>query len=133
VTAATTTGGRQPARERRALQRGSALLEVLIAVLLFSIGIISLLRVLGVAVGDAGDVEFRAVAAAMADTTIGRMWVDRAQLGNYVVTNAAVAELPGGTQTVAVNGNVVTVTITWQPPRTATARTHTVTATLVGN
>jgi len=133
VTASTATDGRRPGRARRDPQRGSALLEVLIAILLFAIGIISLLRVLGTAVRDSGDVEFRAVAATVADTTIGRMWVDRSQLANYVVTNAAVAELPSGTRTVAVNGNTVTVTINWQPPGAATTRTHTVTATLVGN
>ena len=61
--------------------RGFALIEALVAVLLFAIGIVALLRVLGTAVKDAGEVEYRAVAATLADATIGRMWVDRANLG----------------------------------------------------
>jgi len=126
------TSGRS-GRAPQGAQRGSALIEALIAIVLFGIGIVSLVRVLGTAVRDAGDVEFRSVAAAVADTTIARMWVDRSNLASYVVSNATLADLPGGTQTVTVNGNIVTVTINWQPPGTAAARTHTVTATLVGN
>jgi len=114
-------------------QRGSALIEALIAVLLFAIGIIALLRVLGVAVKDAGDIEYRAVAATIADATIGRMWVDRTNLASYVVAGAAVADLPAGSQTVTVAGNVVNVTIQWQPPGVGQVHSHTVTATLVSN
>jgi type IV pilus assembly protein PilV len=114
-------------------ERGSALVEALVAVLLFSIGIIALLRVLGASVKDAGDVEYRATAATIADQTIGRMWVDRGNLGAYAENAAALAALPNGTRTVTVTGNVVTVTINWQPPGADTARTHTVSATLVSN
>jgi Tfp pilus assembly protein PilV len=115
-------------------QRGSALIEVLVSVLLFAISIIALIRVLGAAVRESGDVEYRAVAANIADATIGRMWVDRANLANYVVANSPVADLPGGTLTVAVPAaNLVTVTVNWQPPGAILAHTHTVTATLAGN
>ena len=114
-------------------QRGSALIEVLVSVLLFAISILALIRVLGAAVRESGDVEYRAVAANVADATIGRMWVDRANLANYVGTTA-VADLPGGTLTVAPPAaNRVTVTVNWQPPGAVAAHTHTVTATLVGN
>lgn len=114
-------------------QRGSALVEALVSVLLFSIGIIALLRVLGASVKDAGDVEYRATAASIADETIGRMWVDRANLAAYVQNAAALAALPNGTRTVTVQGNVVTVTINWQPPGADAARTHSVSATLMSN
>ena len=114
-------------------QKGSALVEALVAVLLFSIGIIALLRVLGASVRDAGDVEYRTTAATIADETIGRMWVDRGNLGAYVEDGGALAALPNGTRTVAVAGNVVTVTINWQPPGADAARTHTVSATLMSN
>ena len=114
-------------------ERGSALVEALVAVLLFSIGIIALLRVLGASVKDAGDVEYRATAATIADETIGRMWVDRANLAAYVEDAAALAALPNGTRTVTVAGNVVTVTINWQPPGADDVRAHTVSATLMTN
>lgn len=116
-----------------ASERGSAMIEVLISMLLFSVAVLGLVRVLGVAVRDAGEVEYRAIAATVADETIGRMWVDRDNLGDYAVEDAEVDLLPGGLQTVAVDDNVVTVTVSWQPPGTADARVHTVAATIAGN
>ena len=116
-------------------QQGSALVEALVSVLLFSIAIIALMRVLGTAVKDSGDIQYRAIAATVADETIGRMWVDRGNLAAYeedAATLDAGLGLPGGTRTVDVDGNRVTVTIDWQPPGTG-AHTHTVTATLTGN
>jgi type IV pilus assembly protein PilV len=114
-------------------QRGSALVEVMVSVLLFSVGIIGLVRMLGTAVKDTGDVEFRAAAATLADETIGRMWVDRGNLVAHAVVDDPVAALPGGTRTVAVNGNVVTVTVSWQPPGEPRTRSHVTVATLASN
>ena len=113
--------------------RGFALIEALVAVLLFAVGIVALLRVLGTAIKDAGDVEYRAVAATLADGTIGRMWVDRPNWNTYAVVDDPVPELPNGLQTVTVAGNVVTITIRWQPPGAADERVHTVAGTLVTN
>jgi len=113
--------------------RGSALIEALVAVLLFAIGIVALLRVLGTAVKDAGEVEYRAVAATLVDATIGRMWVDRANLAAYEVADDPVPELPNGLQTIEVDGNVVNINIRWQPPGAANERAHAVSATLVAN
>ena len=115
------------------IQRGSALVEVMVSVLLFSVGIIGLVRMLGTAVKDTGDVEYRAAAATLADETIGRMWVDRGNLAAHAVVDDPVAALPGGTRTVAVNGNVVTVTVSWQPPGEARTRNHVTVATLASN
>jgi len=112
--------------------RGSALVEVLVSVLLFSIGIVALVRLLGTAVKDTGEIEYRSQATAIADELIGRMWVDRGNLPGYVADAAALPELPGGTRTVDVDGNVVTVTIGWQAPG-GPPRNHVVVATLAGN
>jgi type IV pilus assembly protein PilV len=109
------------------------MVEVLISMLIFSVAVLGLVRVLGVAVRDAGEVEYRAIAATVADETIGRMWVDRDNLGDYAVEDAEVELLPGGLQTVAVDDNVVTVTVTWLPPGAADARVHAVAATIAGN
>lgn len=123
-----------PGRQRLSCdQQGSTLVEVLVSVLLFSVGIIALLRTLGIAMQDSGDVEYRAVASTVADERIGRMWVDRSNLAAYAESNTVLAQLPNGTRTVTVNGNVVTVTVTWQPPSALLARNHRVTATISGN
>jgi type IV pilus assembly protein PilV len=118
-------------RPRR--QRGTTMVEVLVSVLLFSLGIVALLRVLGTAVQDTGSLQYRATAATLADSYIGRMWVDRGNLPSYAGTNVAVPELPNGKRTVTVAGNVVTVQISWQAPGATTASNHQVSATIVGN
>ena len=111
---------------------GSAMVEVLVAVLLFAIGIVALVRLLGTAVKDTGETEYRSQAVTLADEQIGRMWVDRANLAAYEEDDAALADLPAGTRTVEVDGDVVTVTIGWQAPGGA-PRTHVVSATLASN
>jgi type IV pilus assembly protein PilV len=113
-------------------ERGSAIVEVLVSLLLFSVGIVALVRLLGSAVKDTGEIEYRARATVIADEQIGRMWVDRGNLPGYVVDAAALPELPGGTRTVGVQGNVVTVSIGWQAPG-GPPRNHVVVATLAGN
>ena len=114
-------------------QRGSALVEALVAVLLFSIGVHC--AAAGARRVGQGRRRRRVPrdAATIADETIGRMWVDRGNLGAYVETEAALAHLPAGTRTVTVAGNVVTVTINWQPPGEDDVRAHMVAATLASN
>lgn len=114
-------------------ERGATLVEVLVAMLLFSVGVIGLLRSLGSAVQDTGAIQYRATAAALADNHLGRMWVDRNNLATYVVANAAVPELPNGSRTVTLAGNVVTVNISWQAPGALVASNHQVVATIATN
>jgi type IV pilus assembly protein PilV len=114
-------------------QRGSTLVEVMVSVVLFSVGVIGLMRVLGTAVQDTGSLQYRSTAATLADTTIGQMWVDRNNLAAYATAGTAVPELPNGQRVVTVAGNVVTVAISWQAPGSAQPSTHQITATVVGN
>jgi type IV pilus assembly protein PilV len=114
-------------------QRGSTMVEVMVSVLLFSVGVIGLMRVLGTAVQDTGSLQYRSTAANLADTAIGQMWVDRGNLPAYATAGTAVPELPNGNRVVTVVGNVVTVAISWQAPGAAQPSTHQITATIVGN
>jgi type IV pilus assembly protein PilV len=123
---------------KRLQQRGSTLIEVMVSVVLFSIGIIGLIRVLGVAVTDSGAIGYRSVASTIADEIIGRMWVDRANLAGYVGTNLPVPELPSGTRTVTVDNTsparqIVTVTVRWQPPGSSVVSNHQISATIASN
>ena len=120
-------------RNLPAAQRGSTMVEVMVSVVLFSVGVIGLMRVLGTAVQDTGSLQYRSTAATRADTAIGEMWVDRGNLPAYVTAGTAVPELPNGQRVVTVAGNVVTVTINWQAPGAAQPSSHRVTATIVGN
>jgi type IV pilus assembly protein PilV len=115
----------------RACQRGSMMIEVLVSVLLLSVSILGLVRVLANSMQDAGELEYRSVASTVADESIGRMWVaDRADLDALEVADQAVPQLPNGLQTIEVDDDVVTVTITWQAPNSAGPSNHQVTATI---
>ena len=54
---------RNPRHGSQAGQRGSTLTEVMVSVVLFSVGVIGLMRVLGTAVQDTGSLQYRATAA----------------------------------------------------------------------
>jgi type IV pilus assembly protein PilV len=97
-------------------QAGVVLLEVLAAILIFSIGILSVISLQAAAVANVSDAKYRLDASAIADRVIGQMWANQAGMGSYVGTSA-VDELPDGSMTVALaSASDVTVTITWQPP-----------------
>lgn len=118
----------------RSTQRGSMMVEVLVSVVLLSVSVLGLVRVLAQSVKDSGELEYRSAASTIADEAIGRMWVmDPANLATYAAAQTGpMSDLPSGTRTIAVAGNVVTVTITWQVPG-ATASRHQISATLAKN
>ncbi len=69
---------------RPAAQRGSMLLEALIALLLFSMGILGLMGLQAVAVKNTADAKYRTEAAFLANQIIGQMWADNpANLAAY--------------------------------------------------
>ncbi len=64
-------------------QCGSALLEALIAILIFSMGIIALMGLQAASIKNSIDAKYRADAAYLTNQIIGQMWVDRANLDSY--------------------------------------------------
>lgn len=108
------------------------LLEALIAILIFAVGILGIVGLQGTAVKQVTDAKYRSDAALLANQYIGSMWVgDRtvATLQNNYTTgnanytawkNTVMATLPVPTAnppTVAVdNASIVTVTIYWRAP-----------------
>lgn len=64
-------------------QRGSALLEALIAILIFSMGIIALMGLQAASIKNSIDAKYRADAAYLTNQIIGQMWVDRTNLDSY--------------------------------------------------
>jgi type IV pilus assembly protein PilV len=117
----------------RAAQQGSMMIEVLVSVLLLSVSILGLVRVLGNSMQDAGELEYRSVASTVADESIARIWVgDRSDMEDFEVEDQAVPQLPNGTQTIDVDGTIVTVTVNWQAPD-GPVRSHQVVATITEN
>lgn len=64
-------------------QRGSTLLEALVAIFIFSIGVLGLIGLQAVSIKNSIDAKYRADAAFLANQIIGQMWVDRGNIDNY--------------------------------------------------
>jgi type IV pilus assembly protein PilV len=115
-------GGKIVHKQRSALvkpaQQGVVLLEVMIAILIFSMGVLAIVGLQAVMVKNTADSKYRADASYIAQQAIGRMWSDPANAASYVETNTDISSLlPDGKRTVAQTGpNQFTVTITWQQP-----------------
>lgn len=58
-------------------QRGSALLEALFAILIFSIGLLALVALQAVSIKNSIDAKYRSDASYVANQIIAQMWVDR--------------------------------------------------------
>lgn len=113
-------------------QAGIALVEALIAILLFSLGILMLVGLQAAMTKNVTHAKLRAEAAFLANQLIGQMWVDQANLSKYAVSNRACTTedfnkctnwlaqvgqaLPGGQATVTVTNQDVRVVLNWQLP-----------------
>src|SRR5512134_3076191 len=64
-------------------QRGATLLEALIGILIFSVGILALVGMQALAIKHMSDAKYRSDAAFFANQIIGQMWVNRGSLGSY--------------------------------------------------
>lgn len=124
---------RRPAgsRARRGM-RGVALIEALVGILLFCIGLLGLVGLQATMSRAQTDAKFRADASYLASEVVGSMWADRTNLANYATTPGTVcslarcaawvakvqAALPSATATIAVtpSSGAVSVTLTWTPP-----------------
>ena len=130
----------------KARQGGSMLIEALVSLLIFSIGVLSLIGMQATAIKQVNDAKFRSDASFLANQVIGEMWVNRTNLAAYAYAGGQVptvlgnwiadvqSALPGADvnpPTIAIGaGNVVTVTVSWQPPNTPTPHKHLVVATI---
>lgn len=111
-------------------QRGMALIEGLIAILIFSIGILSIVGLQAANLRQAAEAKYRTDASFLASQTLGMIWADRSNLKDS--TGEKVESLPNGKRTVKVVGDQVTVTITWQLPGEKAAHSHVVVAQISG-
>ena len=130
-------------------QRGVMLLEALIAILLFSIGILAVVGLQATSIAQVGQAKYRADAAFLANQVIAQMWADRNNIPSYAWNSGAApakvsawanhvnSSLPAATTykpTITVAPTVyagppaytdyqVTVTVFWQTPEEANAKT----------
>jgi type IV pilus assembly protein PilV len=116
-------------------QQGIVLLEALVAVLLFSMGVLALVGLQAAMMKNTEDSKYRSEASYLAQQTLGKLWVDPTGLAagtSSLIGAASAPGLPNGTRTVAVSGTEVTVTLAWQQPGQA-AHQYTAIANIAGN
>jgi type IV pilus assembly protein PilV len=142
-------------RSSPARQHGGFLLEALVGILIFTLGVLGLVALQARAIAYTGDAQHRGEAAYLANSYINKMWADsRANIASRYASSGQVefdaleaavfARLPGasgiagnpsvtivqpgaaGTTDALANGTgitltgtgtVVTIVISWQPPR----------------
>jgi type IV pilus assembly protein PilV len=102
----------------RSPQQGAILLEALLAVLIFSMGILALVGLQAAMVKNTSDAKYRAEASFIAQQKLGDIWVGGTDLANHEVEDEDVSgKLPSGKRSVSVSADrIVTVTVTWRVP-----------------
>lgn len=115
-------------RARRSRQRGIALIEALVGILIFAFGIIGLVGLQVAMTRAQGNAKFRADAAYLGNQVIGQMWADRTNLNSYNTAsscasytpcqdwqNKVATTLPQGAGTIVADpaSGSVALTVTW--------------------
>jgi type IV pilus assembly protein PilV len=120
------------------LQQGVVLLESLIAILIFSIGILGVVGMQAVMIKNSNDSKYRAIASFVAQQKIGLIWADpdpsRPGYTSPVESETDISNLlPAGTRTVTTPavGQFI-ITITWQLPGSTEEHNFTTTARITG-
>lgn len=138
----------------RLQERGATLLEAMVGILIFSLGILALVGMQALAIKQVNDAKYRADASFLANQIVGEMWVNRTNVASYAYAGSGTPptvlanwvtsvqnSLPGITgaanlPTVTVAGAApnwtVTVTVFWQPPAAGAAHNHVTVAYING-
>ena len=105
----------------RESQQGVVIIEALIAILIFSIGVLGIVGMQASMIKNTSDSKFRSDASNIAQRRIGEIWADpdptRAGYISFVESGVSISDsLPNGTRTTAQSGVQFTVTVNWQQP-----------------
>lgn len=142
---------------QRFFQRGYLLIEGLISILIFSVGILAIFGLQAVSIKNSSEAKYRADASFLANQIVGYMWGDRANLSAYAHLASGSACSPSGTastnttvtgwlaevgtalpgaattkQQITVDANTVTVTVCWKSPQDAGYHPYTAIAQING-
>ena len=126
----------------RSTQQGSIVLEALISILIFSIGILAIVGLQAASIKNTAAAKFRTDASLLANRVIGQMWLgDKTNAtlvanfsspdgADYVTWADTVSQaLPGASAvppTIAIDANNnATITVFWQAPDEAEAHNYT--------
>lgn len=103
----------------QSMQQGVVLIEAMVAILLFSVGVLAIAGLQASMIQNTSDTKLRAEAGYIAQQQIGRMWADstNAVAGVYN-TVTSVSDLPEGVVSVTapVIANEFVITVGWSSP-----------------
>lgn len=101
-------------------QMGSVLIEAMVAVTIFSMGVLALVGLQSAMIKNSSDNRYRAEAQMIAQTHIANMMAYGGDAANYIAKvdkNKIKSQLPNGTLTFsALTNSMVTVSVGWQLP-----------------
>jgi len=103
--------------------QGFLLIEVLVSLLIFSIGLLALIGMQNFAINDSLHGKYRTDASYLANSIVGQMMVDKSNIASYAdggsysnrtawdtkVTNS----LPNGSSSITISGSTVTIIVRW--------------------
>lgn len=144
---------RTPARLNS--QRGSFMLESLIAILIVALGVLGMVGLYARSIQNVDDSKYRGEAALLASTLVGQMWISDPQFSSLSAKFDSVVGGPGFVEFAAlvaqrfpnsliapivkVNAGAtatssdVVITMNWQQPGDLTKRTYVMNATIGSN
>jgi len=115
------------------------LIEALVAILIFSLGVVAVMGLQAVSITQVSQAKYRADASYLANQLIGLMWVaDKTTLASFAspgglraTWDANVAStLPNGSANVVVVGSQATITLNWKTPGDSAVRRYVAIATV---
>ena len=144
-------------QQLRKKQKGSMLLEALIAILIFSMGILALMGMQATAINTVSESKYRSNAGFLTNRILGQIWADRANIASYACNpctttgtgnadtrawateiQSGALQLPGVTDaanqpTITLGAsNQVQVQVFWRAPNATAQRNHLVIAYING-
>jgi type IV pilus assembly protein PilV len=120
-------------RRSRQSQAGVMLIEALVAILIFSVGVIAVMGMQAVSIEQVSQAKYRTDASYLANQITGQMWTDLPNLATYATVGSTgragwdgvvASTLPSGTATITVVGSLVTVTVNWRVPNESVTRKY---------
>ena len=137
----TTSPRRLRHASRRSASRGVVLIEALVGIMIFTIGVLGLVGLQAAMIKTQTQASYRAEAAQLAEELVNRMWIDTANLASYADTTKCkalpacnqwltrvTARMPGGVApSITTNADGRTdIVISWVTPgESTTDGTHT--------
>lgn len=98
-------------------QQGVVLVEAMIAILIFSMGVLAIVGLQAAMIKNTTDSKYRADAGYIAQQRIGLMWSDPSNLNSYLENATPITDLPGGKRTVTqLVASQFVVRVGWTAP-----------------